>query len=162
VIARIEEPLHPTNDPAVFELMPRVSADLAQFFKLFADETRLRILTYLADERELSVTDLCNKLGHSQPAVSHHLALMRAAGLIHLRREGKFNFYSVRSTSMLQDVVRFLDVIDGQGKVTCAAPEATKEQPQISDVPQVEVRVVDAVDQACFNQIPTVPAVPAA
>jgi len=81
--------------------MPPVSdqavRDLAQVFKLMSDETRLRILLYLAQAGELHVTDLCNKLGQSQPAVSHHLALLRVSGLIESRREGKHNFYSVRA-----------------------------------------------------------------
>ena len=81
--------------------MPPVSdqavRDLAQVFKLMSDETRLRILLYLAQNRELHVTDLCHRLGQSQPAVSHHLALLRVSGLIESRREGKHNFYSVRS-----------------------------------------------------------------
>src|SRR5262245_45305951 len=71
--------------------------DLAQVFKLLSDETRLRILLYLAQNGELHVTDLCNRLGQSQPAVSHHLALLRVSGLIESRREGKHNFYSVRT-----------------------------------------------------------------
>jgi ArsR family transcriptional regulator len=81
--------------------MPAVSdqavRDLAQVFKLLSDETRLRILLYLAQNHELHVTDLCNRLGQSQPAVSHHLALLRVSGLIESRREGKHNFYSVRA-----------------------------------------------------------------
>ena len=81
--------------------MPPVSEqavrDLAQVFKMMSDETRLRILLYLAQNQELHVTDLCNRLGQSQPAVSHHLALLRVSGLIESRREGKHNFYSVRS-----------------------------------------------------------------
>ncbi len=86
---------------AVLETMPQVSEqavrDLAQVFKLLSDETRLRILLYLAQNSELHVTDLCNRLGQSQPAVSHHLALLRVSGLIESRREGKHNFYSVRA-----------------------------------------------------------------
>ena len=70
--------------------------DLAQVFKLLSDETRLRILLYLAQAGELHVTNLCSKLDQSQPAVSHHLALLRVSGLIESRREGKHNFYSVR------------------------------------------------------------------
>jgi ArsR family transcriptional regulator len=81
--------------------MPPVSdqavRDLTQVFKLMSDETRLRILLYLAQSGELHVTDLCTRLGQSQPAVSHHLALLRVSGLIESRREGKHNFYSVRS-----------------------------------------------------------------
>jgi len=83
------------------ETMPEVSEqavrELAQVFKLLSDETRLRILFYLAQNNELHVTDLCNRLGQSQPAVSHHLALLRVSGLIESRREGKHNFYSVRT-----------------------------------------------------------------
>lgn len=83
------------------EVMPEVSEqavrELAQVFKLLSDETRLRILFYLAQNNELHVTDLCNRLGQSQPAVSHHLALLRVSGLIESRREGKHNFYSVRT-----------------------------------------------------------------
>jgi len=73
--------------------------ELAQVFKLLSDETRLRILFYLAlsPHGELHVTDLCHRLGQSQPAVSHHLALLRVSGLIESRREGKHNFYSVRT-----------------------------------------------------------------
>ena len=43
------------------------------------------------------MTDFCQRLGQSQPAVSHHLAFLRVSGLIELRREGKHNFYSVRT-----------------------------------------------------------------
>ena len=85
----------------VLAVMPPVSEqavrELAQVFKLLSDETRLRILLYLAQNNELHVTDLCTRLGQSQPAVSHHLALLRVSGLIESRREGKHNFYSVRT-----------------------------------------------------------------
>lgn len=86
---------------AATDSMPEVSEqavrELAQVFKLLSDETRLRILFYLAQNNELHVTDLCNRLGQSQPAVSHHLALLRVSGLIESRREGKHNFYSVQT-----------------------------------------------------------------
>ena len=81
--------------------MPPVSdnviRDLVQVFRLLSDETRLRILFFLAQNQELHVTDLCDRLGQTQPAVSHHLALLRVSGLIEARREGKHNFYSVRT-----------------------------------------------------------------
>ena len=79
------------------EVSEQAIRELAQVFKLLSDETRLRILFYLAQNSELHVTDLCNRLGQSQPAVSHHLALLRVSGLIESRREGKHNFYSVRT-----------------------------------------------------------------
>ncbi|MFG0334439.1 MAG: ArsR/SmtB family transcription factor [Maioricimonas sp. JB049] len=77
-------------------LSDQLEKDLVQVFKLLSDETRLKILLYLVREGELHVSALCERLGQSQPAVSHHLALLRVAGIIEPRRDGKHNFYSVR------------------------------------------------------------------
>ena len=70
-----------------------LARETVQFFKLLSDETRLQILHYLLQQEELNVRSLCELVGQSQPAVSHHLALLRVAGLIEGRREGKHNFY---------------------------------------------------------------------
>lgn len=75
------------------EMSDRGVKDLVKVFKLLSDETRLRILLYLTQCNELHVRALCERLGQSQPAVSHHLALLRVAGLIESRREGKHNYY---------------------------------------------------------------------
>src|SRR5688500_4764844 len=71
----------------------QTAKDLVQLFKLLADDTRLRILYFLVQQEELNVRTLCKLLRQSQPAVSHHLALLRVAGLIECRRDGKHNFY---------------------------------------------------------------------
>jgi ArsR family transcriptional regulator, arsenate/arsenite/antimonite-responsive transcriptional repressor len=71
--------------------------NLVKLFKLLSDETRLRILYYLTQRSELHVRALCELLGESQPAVSHHLALLRVAGLIDRRREGKHNYYGLKT-----------------------------------------------------------------
>jgi DNA-binding transcriptional ArsR family regulator len=60
-----------------------------------ADPTRLRILLIL-DQGTRNVTQLCDDLGsQSQPAVSHHLALLRHADLVESRRDGKHNYYEL-------------------------------------------------------------------
>lgn len=73
-----------------------VVKDLVKVFKLLSDETRLRILLLLTRTEELHVRAFCEILRQSQPAVSHHLALLRAAELVELRREGKHNFYRLQ------------------------------------------------------------------
>ena len=89
--------------------------DLVQLFKLLADETRVRILHYLMQREELNVRTLCKLLGQSQPAVSHHLALLRVAGLIECRRDGKHNFYHLVPKRAQQ----YLDLLFGSdGKET--------------------------------------------
>jgi ArsR family transcriptional regulator len=67
--------------------------DLVQLFKLLADDTRLKVIHYLMQKDELNVRTLCKLLRQSQPAVSHHLALLRVAGIIECRRDGKHNYY---------------------------------------------------------------------
>ncbi len=62
--------------------------------KHVSDPTRLQVILILA-EGERHVGALCEQLSQSQPAVSHHLALLRHGGIISPRRAGKNNFYSL-------------------------------------------------------------------
>jgi DNA-binding transcriptional ArsR family regulator len=71
--------------------------ELAQIFKLLADESRLRLVLALADEGEMNVSTLCGLLHTKQPAVSHHLKLLNLSGLVEFRREGKHNYYRLES-----------------------------------------------------------------
>ena len=95
--------------PELATLGDDTSRDLVQLFKLLADETRLRILYYLMQQEELNVRMLCRLLGQSQPAVSHHLALLRVAGIIECRRDGKHNFYHL----VPKRCQAYLDVVFG-------------------------------------------------
>jgi ArsR family transcriptional regulator len=70
---------------------------LTDVFKLLADKSRLKIVLALAQDGELHVSALCDLLGQSQPAVSHHLTLMRMVGLVGYRRDGKHNYYHLAS-----------------------------------------------------------------
>jgi ArsR family transcriptional regulator len=78
---------------AVARLDEALARQLAQWFRLLADETRLQILYFLMQRSELNVRALCDLLAQSQPAVSHHLGLLREAGLLACRRDGKHNYY---------------------------------------------------------------------
>lgn len=92
----VESATQPHTKPeSLVGLSAPLEKSLVQIFKLLSDVTRVRILMFLAKEKELHVSALCDRLGQSQPAVSHHLALLRVAGLAEARREGKHNFYSV-------------------------------------------------------------------
>jgi ArsR family transcriptional regulator, arsenate/arsenite/antimonite-responsive transcriptional repressor len=76
-------------------LPPAAMQDLVHLFKLLADESRLKILNHLTQSEELNVRTLCTLLDQTQPSVSHHLALLKEAGLIECRRDGKHNFYKL-------------------------------------------------------------------
>lgn len=66
---------------------------IAEFYKALGDETRLRILEMLS-EKVMCVCEIIDRLDISQPAVSHHLKILRQAGLVNDSREGKWIYYS--------------------------------------------------------------------
>lgn len=68
--------------------------DLADFFKVFADSTRIKIL-YVLLCSEMCVCDLAQILGMSQSAISHQLRTLKQMDLVRNRREGKTIFYSL-------------------------------------------------------------------
>ena len=70
------------------------------FAKAIADKTRQKIMSECCC-CWISVGDLTDKLGVSQPTVSHHLAILRDAGLVNIREEGKQTFYSLNQENIV-------------------------------------------------------------
>jgi ArsR family transcriptional regulator len=64
-------------------------------FRAFSDRTRLRILHLLKDHGEVCVGDLVAVLRAPQTTVSRHLAYLRRAGLVRVRRDGLWKHYSL-------------------------------------------------------------------
>lgn len=68
--------------------------ELADFFKVFGDSTRIRIMCALF-ERELSVCCIADIVGMEQSTVSHQLRVLRQENLVKVRRDGKQSYYSL-------------------------------------------------------------------
>lgn len=68
--------------------------DLAEFFKVFGDSTRIKIICALF-KSEMCVCDLAALLNVSQSAISHQLRTLKGARLVRFRREGKVVYYSL-------------------------------------------------------------------
>lgn len=71
-----------------FNLMTPVS-----FFKLLADENRLKSLLLISKVGELCVCELIEALGESQPKISRHLGQLRKSGILLDRRQGQWVYY---------------------------------------------------------------------
>lgn len=69
--------------------------DLSEFFKVFGDSTRISIISVLYETGELCVCDIAQALSATQSAISHQLRILRSAGLVRPRREGKVVYYSL-------------------------------------------------------------------
>jgi ArsR family transcriptional regulator, arsenate/arsenite/antimonite-responsive transcriptional repressor len=104
----------PAKGTSSFSVSDVTIGGLTEVFKLLADKSRLKILLALAREGELHVSALCDLLDQSQPAVSHHLTLLRMAGLVGFRRDGKHNFYRVDS-ALVRDLLEQFFSDSGNG-----------------------------------------------
>lgn len=83
----------------VQELIPDDTklADLAEFFRVFGDSTRIKIL-YVLMCSEMCVCDIAQLLGMTQSAISHQLRVLKQMDLVKNRRDGKTIFYSLADT----------------------------------------------------------------
>jgi len=70
--------------------------DVARFFKVLADDARLKMLWLLFNKQELCVCDMMETLGITQSKASRHLATLRHAGLVNDRKVGAWSYYSLR------------------------------------------------------------------
>ena len=70
-----------------------------EFAKALADDTRQKIMALVCC-KWLSVNEIVEQLNVTQPTVSHHLAVLREAGLVKAREEGKQTFYTLNQDCM--------------------------------------------------------------
>lgn len=96
------------HDDAVLQVLKKMPPDgllkeLADFYKVFGDATRVKILCVLL-ESEMCVCDLAEVLKMTQSAISHQLRVLKQMKLVKNRREGKTVFYSL-SDSHIQLII---------------------------------------------------------
>jgi ArsR family transcriptional regulator len=88
---------------------------LAEVFKIFGDNTRIRILWALFD-KEMCVYDIAEQLNMSQSAISHQLSTLKQARLIKFRRDGKNAFYSLDDDHVKRIIKQVLIHVDEDEK----------------------------------------------
>jgi ArsR family transcriptional regulator, arsenate/arsenite/antimonite-responsive transcriptional repressor len=81
-------------------------SDFSELFKALSDPTRRSILQLLRS-RSLTPSDILGKLQVSQPTLSHHLDMLKRAGLVDAEREGQFIRYSL-NMSVFDMAVEYL------------------------------------------------------
>lgn len=81
--------------------------ELADFFKVFGDSTRIKIL-YALFTSDMCVQDLAAALAMNQSAISHQLRILKQAGLVKYRKEGKYTFYALDDDHVSQMIAQGL------------------------------------------------------
>jgi DNA-binding transcriptional ArsR family regulator len=96
----------------VGRIVARAARRGSDVHRAISDPTRRRILDLLS-EGERSVQQLVSGFRISQPAISQHLRVLREAGLVRVRRQGRLRVYSLR-TERLREVRDWLAALDSQ------------------------------------------------
>lgn len=82
-------------------------------FKALSDPTRRRILEMLAKEGDMDAGEIASRFDISAPSVSHHLSILKSAGLVLDTRQGQHILYSI-NTTVFQEVVKWVfDIMKG-------------------------------------------------
>lgn len=85
--------------------------DLAEFFKVFGDSTRIKIL-YVLSQSEMCVCDIATLLQMGQSAISHQLRVLKQMRLVKFRRDGKTVFYSLSDGHIQTILAQGMEHID--------------------------------------------------
>jgi DNA-binding transcriptional ArsR family regulator len=91
--------------------------DLSLYFRALADQKRLRIVEYLAEHDQVTVTELGTVMRMSQPLISWHLRKLRRAGIVKTRRGGR----EVRCSLNRNALERYADEVDRAFGIRSAA-----------------------------------------
>ena len=89
-----------------------MNIDLNAIFKALNDPTRREILDLLK-ERDLTAGEIADKFNISKPSISHHLDLLRQAGLVVSVKEGQFIYYSL-NTTVMDEMIKWIISLQSQ------------------------------------------------
>jgi ArsR family transcriptional regulator, arsenate/arsenite/antimonite-responsive transcriptional repressor len=87
---------------ATSEVTDAEAARIAPMFKALGDPVRLRLASLIASQPEVCVCDLTGEFALGAPTISHHLRVLREAGLVESERRGTWVYYSIRHEALAQ------------------------------------------------------------
>src|SRR5512136_1966220 len=103
-------------------IMPDVTC--VDFCRALVDETRQELLKLLQKEGQQCVGCLVERFGLSQPTISHHLLLLKRAGLVKSRKAGKQVYYSIAQENVIECCGMLLASFTSESATSIALPLA--------------------------------------
>jgi len=97
--------------------MKNKNSNSVQFAKVLADTTRQKIMDMLCCD-ELNVSEVAEKAGIKQPTATHHLSVLRKAGLVTMRTEGKSSIYTLNQERIVNCCGTLIEKFAPDSKMT--------------------------------------------
>jgi ArsR family transcriptional regulator, arsenate/arsenite/antimonite-responsive transcriptional repressor len=96
--------------------------NLEEIFKALGDPTRIKIVSLLAENGEMCVCKIVEILEMGQPAISHHMAALRHAGLVRHRKAGQWIHYSLNREALRDGPLAFItEIAEAQDAVALSS-----------------------------------------
>ena len=84
-----------------------------KIFTALSDESRRKIISMLV-EKDRSVNEIAKNFNKTQPCISHHLEVLKNAGIVESRKEGQFTIYSINMSSIQYIINWFMGLKDNK------------------------------------------------
>ena len=104
--------------------------DLADFFKIFGDSTRIKIL-YALFASEMCVQELATLLDMNQSAISHQLRILKQAKVVKYRKDGKYVLYSLDDDHVTQIVLQGMEHLSERTQEVTTKTQRCKDKSEL-------------------------------
>ncbi|MBR6988138.1 MAG: helix-turn-helix transcriptional regulator [Clostridiales bacterium] len=114
--------------------MAAKDAQFIEALSVLSEEVRFRILSLIASKGELAAKDILEKFDFTQPTLSHHMACLTGAGLVNVKRKGRFAYYSVNK-DMIDLIASGISSLNTPSKTITSEKKAKrKEEPAAGEL----------------------------
>ena len=80
--------------------MAEIEKQLIEVLSVLSESARFKILSLISSKGELTAKDILSEFDFKQPTLSHHMACLKEAGLVNVKRKGRFAYYSVNKDTI--------------------------------------------------------------
>lgn len=80
--------------------MVEIDKQLIEVLSVLSESVRFKILSLITSKGELTAKDILSEFDFTQPTLSHHMSCLKEAGLVNVKRRGRFAYYSVNKETI--------------------------------------------------------------
>ena len=119
--------------------MAAKDAQFIEALSVLSEEVRYRILSLIASKGELTAKDILEEFDFTQPTLSHHMACLAGAGLVKVKRKGRFAYYSVNNDT-IDLVASGISSLKNPSKTVTSEKKAKRKEAPAAEEPSEKIK----------------------